>query len=314
MRILLTNDDGIDSPGIAALHEAIEDLGEILTVAPLTAQSAASHGITYAEPLMADNVRVNGRLVGVAVDGRPADCVKVALSTIWREHFGDTAKPDLTISGPNVGANVGINIIYSGTVGAAMESAFLGVPAIAVSLHIGERPRTCFPRAAEIARAVIDAVLASAESGLDGHSVININIPRTEQADAPMPPTRVVEMNAAPGSDKYERRVSPAGRVVGLELRGRGGKSRSVERFQVRGILGTPDTRCIVTVERDDAGRLQAVRAVGRGWGHGVGLCQFGAFGMALRGSSHEEILRHYYPGAELTSLDRVRVAETFSH
>ena len=245
MRILLTNDDGIDSPGIAALHEAIEDLGEILTVAPLTAQSAASHGITYAEPLMADNVRVNGRLVGVAVDGRPADCVKVALSTIWREHFGDTAKPDLTISGLNVGANVGINIIYSGTVGAAMESAFLGVPAIAVSLHIGERPRTCYPRAAEIARAVIDAVLASAESGLDGHSVININIPRTEQADAPMPPTRVVEMNAAPGADRYERRVSPAGRVyywpvgTGMEFT-HTGPDTDVEALLERCITVTP--------------------------------------------------------------------------
>ena len=94
-----------------------------------------------------------------------------------------------------------------------MESAFLGVPAIAVSLKIGDRAQTCFDRAAAIARIVIDRILESADSGLDAHTVLNINIPPTESDDAPMPPVRVVEMNTAPGTDAYERRVSPAGQV-----------------------------------------------------------------------------------------------------
>lgn len=210
MRILLTNDDGIDAPGIIALHDALEGLGEIVPIAPLTVQSATSHGITFHEPLMTQAVQVTDRMAGTAVDGRPADCVKVALRAIWEERFGEGARPDVTISGMNSGANVGINVIYSGTVAAAVESAFLGVPAIAVSLHLGDRSRICYARAAEIARTVIDRVL---EHELDPHGVVNINVPRTESPDAPMPAVRVVEMNTAPGADGYERRESPGGQV-----------------------------------------------------------------------------------------------------
>ncbi|MHC5114195.1 MAG: 5'/3'-nucleotidase SurE [Planctomycetota bacterium] len=210
MRFLLTNDDGIDAPGIEALHDALECLGECLVVAPADVQSATSHGITYSAPLMAEEVVVTDRMKGIAVDGRPADCVKLALQELWPERFGEGTQPDLTISGMNSGANVGINILYSGTVGAAMESAFLGVPALAVSLHIGDRSRTNYRRAAELARTAINRVL---EHPLDAHGVVNINVPRTETADAPMPPMRVVEMNSAPGCDAYERRVSPYGQV-----------------------------------------------------------------------------------------------------
>lgn len=208
MRILLTNDDGLDAPGILALYEALVGLGEIVPIAPLTVQSATSHGITFLEPLMTREMIINGRMKGLAVDGRPADCVKLAISTIWPERFGAGEEPDLTISGMNMGANVGINVLYSGTVAAAVESAFLGVPALAVSLHIGNRSSTNYPRAAAIARQAIDQVL---RHPLDEHGVININIPRTETADAPMPPLSVCAMNLAPGADKYERRLSPQG-------------------------------------------------------------------------------------------------------
>ena len=132
MRILLTNDDGIEAPGIRALYDAIQGLGEIMVIAPSTAQSATGHGITFDQPLMTQEVVVDDHMPGIAVDGRPADCVKLALRAIWQERYGPGARPDLTISGLNAGANVGINIIYSGTVAAAVESAFLGVPAIAV--------------------------------------------------------------------------------------------------------------------------------------------------------------------------------------
>lgn len=210
MRILLTNDDGLDAPGIEALYDALQGLGEIVPIAPRTVQSATSHGITFTEPLMTEVVSVNDEMTGVAVEGRPADCVKLALRAIWQERFGPDSHPDITISGMNMGANVGINVIYSGTVAAAVESAFLGVPALAVSLHLGDRSKTRYGRAAEIARHAIDRVLAYR---LDRHSAININVPRTETDDAPMPELRVVEMNTAAGLDGYERRVSPDGKV-----------------------------------------------------------------------------------------------------
>jgi len=210
MRILLTNDDGIHAPGIVALYRALEGLGEIVPIAPQTVQSAAGHGITFNAPLMCEEIHVGGAMPGIAVDGRPADCVKVALRAIWSERFGEGSRPDLTISGMNMGANVGINIIYSGTVAAAVESAFLGVPALAVSLHLGGHLDADYDRAAEIARTVIDRVL---EQPLDDHSVININVPITVSHDAPMPEVKVVGMNAAAGIDSYERRVSPHGQV-----------------------------------------------------------------------------------------------------
>ena len=209
MRILLTNDDGIHAPGIAAMHEALEGLGEIMTVAPLTVQSATGHGITFYEPLMSEEVVVNDRMNGFAVDGRPADCVKVALRTLWQKHHGPDSRPDLVVSGMNSGANVGINVIYSGTVAAAVEAAFLGVPAIAVSLHIGDSAKTRYARAAEIGHTLIDRVL---EHPIDPHSVININVPRTESDDRPMPSVRVVDMNKAAGSSRYDCRQSPDGR------------------------------------------------------------------------------------------------------
>lgn len=214
MKILLTNDDGIDAPGIEALHDALNAapaLGEVVAIAPHTVQSASSHGITFHAPLMVREVVVSDRMNGTSVDGRPADCVKLALRGIWQERFGAGALPDITISGMNSGANVGINVIYSGTVAAAVESAFLGVPAIAVSLHIGiESGKTNYRRAAWIARQAIDRIL---QHPLERHSVINVNVPVTQSPDAPMPPMRVVTMNTAAGKDAYERRVSPMGQT-----------------------------------------------------------------------------------------------------
>ena len=208
MNILLTNDDGIEAPGIQALHKALAGLGEITTVAPHTVQSATRHGVTFDRPLMRYETRRPDGSTGYAIDGRPADCVKVGLRSLWADLHGEGARPDITISGMNAGANVGINVIYSGTVAAAVESAFLGVPSIAVSLHLGDRSRIEFDRAAEIARSVIDRILSHP---LDPHSVVNVNIPRTESPDAPMPGIVVCPMNTAPASDGFERRRSPSG-------------------------------------------------------------------------------------------------------
>ena len=154
MRILHTNDDGIAATGIAALHEATATLGERLVVAPASGQSAESHGITFHRPVMVHNARLDFGGEGVAVEGTPADCVKLGARALWQEWYGKGARPDLVISGMNAGANVGINVIYSGTVGAAVEGAFLGIPSIAVSLHLGGGTPH-FARAAQIARAAM---------------------------------------------------------------------------------------------------------------------------------------------------------------
>jgi 5'-nucleotidase len=213
MKILLTNDDGIRARGLAAMHAAIEGLGEVFTVAPLTVQSATGHGITFTEPLMVEEVEFRPGVQGIAVDGRPADCIKLALQTLWPERFGKGTLPDLTISGLNAGANVGINILYSGTVAAAVESAFLGVPSIATSLHMNFSPGgvNCMERAADIARVVIDRLLET--RALDRSEVVNINVPRTASPDASMPDVRVVEMDGAPLDEAFEKRTSPDGRT-----------------------------------------------------------------------------------------------------
>ena len=208
MRILLTNDDGIRAPGIIALHKALEGLGELVPIAPLTVQSATGHGITYHDPLFVEHIDVTDTFGGTAVDGRPADCVKLAITTLWEQRFGEGLDPILTISGMNSGANIGINVLYSGTVAAAMESAVLGVPSIAVSLLIRSMPDTAWDRAAWIARRCIDRVL---EHELGPHDVINLNLPRTETDDRSMPELRVVPMNTAPLQEHYEQRRSPAG-------------------------------------------------------------------------------------------------------
>jgi 5'-nucleotidase len=148
---------------------------------------------------------------GIAVEGTPADCVKLTLRALWTERHGTGTRPDLVISGMNHGANVGVNVIYSGTVAAAVEAAFLGVPAIAVSLMLGDRTRIAWRRAAQIARVAIDRVIAA--NVLDAHRVININVPCIEREDAPMPAMHVVPMNTAAGVDGYERRTAPDGRT-----------------------------------------------------------------------------------------------------
>jgi len=219
MNILLTNDDGLHAPGIESLHAQLigsdhhpDPLGEVYTVAPLTVQSATSHGITFHSPLMTKDSSINNH-PAVAVDGRPADCTKLALTNLWAEKYGQGSRPDLVISGMNAGANCGINVLYSGTVAAAIEAAFLGVPAIAVSLHLdkelqSDRPNPDFDFAAQIARRVIDQLLAG---GLPNpHEVLSINIPATGRLteDAPI---KVCPMNTHAMIDRFDERLSPSG-------------------------------------------------------------------------------------------------------
>src|ERR671928_981525 len=150
MRILLTNDDGIYAPGLRALRLELMKLGPVTVVAPATEQSAAGHSITLLNPLLVQEVRDEPeQFLGWAVEGKPADCVKLALQELlpW--------KPDLVVSGMNAGSNAGINVLYSGTVAAAVEAAFFRCTSVACSLEVTRARPADFPRAAGIARQVI---------------------------------------------------------------------------------------------------------------------------------------------------------------
>lgn len=199
MRILITNDDGILAPGIVALYRCLEGLGRLDVVAPATHQSATGHGITVYEPIRVQAVQVQSTFEGFAVEGRPADCVKLALTHLLKE------KPDLVISGINDGSNAGMNVIYSGTVAAAAEGAMFGIPAIAVSQAWGKG--IDFDLAGKWARAVIDLIL---QNGLPTDCVLNVNIP--PQHNGIPRGLRVVRQSTIPAEDSYERRSDPQGR------------------------------------------------------------------------------------------------------
>ncbi len=168
MKILLSNDDGILAPGLAALYAAVADLGEVTVVAPASPQSAAGQGITVLHPLVVERVHVKGAIDfwGHSVDGRPADCTRLALRKLL------PAKPDLVLSGINNGANVGMHVFYSGTVAAAAEGTMSGVPSVAFSAALSEE--IDFARIARLCRWVLDRLLAG---GLLPRDLINVNIP-----------------------------------------------------------------------------------------------------------------------------------------
>lgn len=199
MLSLLTNDDGIFAPGLAALERALRRLGDVSVVAPSTEQSGVGHAITFLTPLTAKEIFDGPRSRGWAVDGSPADAVKLGISEFCPR------RPDVVVSGINAGLNAGINVLYSGTVAAAIEGAFFGITSIAVSLEYDEHAD--FDRAAEIALDVIRELLSrSPPAG----SLYNINIPTVALRGSPS--LRVVPMSTARYGEAFERRVDPRGR------------------------------------------------------------------------------------------------------
>jgi 5'-nucleotidase len=202
VRILLTNDDGVYAPGLRALRKELQKLGEVIVVAPATEQSAVGHSITLLTPLLVQEVLdEDNQFLGWAVEGRPADCVKLALLELLPE------PPDVLVSGLNAGSNAGINVLYSGTVAAAIEGAFFRCTSIAVSLEY-TKPKLAFPPAAELARRVIEQILARQPAR---GTLFNVNIPSLEKG--PVRGIRVVPQNVAPYVETYDRRVDPRGRI-----------------------------------------------------------------------------------------------------
>jgi 5'-nucleotidase len=205
MLILLTNDDGIYAPGLTALERELRTLGDVVVVAPATEQSGVGHSITYLTPLTVKEVFRNGshaggdRHWGWAVQGSPADCVKIGV------HQFCSRPPDLVVSGINAGLNAGINVLYSGTVAAAIEGAFFGITSVAVSLEFDEHAR--FDRAANLARRIIESILARKRPE---PQLYNMNIPTA--ALHGVPEVCAVPMNVTRYGDRFEKRTDPWGR------------------------------------------------------------------------------------------------------
>ena len=199
MKILVTNDDGIDSAGIAALAEALKEIAEVTVVAPSEEQSAVGHGITMKYPLRVFNYYKNGDFFGYAVEGTPADCVKMGIRNIMGE------SPDIVISGINHGSNTAINIIYSGTVSAAREAAIMDVPAIAISVTSHEAKD--FRYAGKVAKYLAKKII---QKDLPRGTLINVNVPNLPEEE--IAGILVTKQSKAKWDDIYEKRTDPFGK------------------------------------------------------------------------------------------------------
>ena len=206
MHILLTNDDGIYSKGIEILAEHLRRIAQVSVVAPDHERSAAGHAITLWDPLRVTAVDRNGAFFGYAVDGTPADCVKIAVQRLLKK------KPDLVVSGINLGPNTGTNVIYSGTVSAALEGAVLGIPSMAVSLATFRRPR--FAVAARVAQTIC---LKLSALRLPPQVVLNVNVPNRPRSR--LKGIRVTRQSRARWLESFDRRIDPRG-VAYYWLRG----------------------------------------------------------------------------------------------
>jgi 5'-nucleotidase len=200
LEALAVNAVGVKNLAQACAEAELQRLGSVDVIAPLTEQSGVGHAITYLTPLMAREVYDGPRRRGWAVEGSPADCVKLAISELC------TTRPQLVVSGVNSGQNAGINVLYSGTVAAAIEGAFFGVTAIAVSLEYDEQAR--YDHAARLAVPIIEQILAQKNSE---PQLFNLNIP-LEALEGPAE-VRVVPMCVAPWGEEFERRHDPRGRA-----------------------------------------------------------------------------------------------------
>ncbi|WP_088534035.1 5'/3'-nucleotidase SurE [Geobacter sp. DSM 9736] len=196
MKILITNDDGILSPGIQTLAAVLREIGDVAVVAPDRERSAVSHALTLHQPLRATRLAENT----FAVDGTPTDCVNLGIHQLL------TFRPDIIVSGINRGANLGDDISYSGTVSAAMEATLMGIPAFAISLaSIAEDAN--YDAAAAVALKLVHVIL---DKGLPPDTFLNVNVPDLP-ATALLPPVVTTQ-----GKRRYEgmiiNKVDPRGR------------------------------------------------------------------------------------------------------
>ena len=199
MQILLTNDDGIFAPGLAALYKELVEIADVTVVAPADSRSGSSHSITLKRPFACNKIDINGRFTGFSVEGSPADCVKLASMQLCKDPI------DLVVAGLNNGSNTGINAYYSGTVAAAMEAAFLKIPAVAMSLASEEH--LDFEAAAKYCTDILKKLMPIAPG-----DVLNINVPLLSKGKPKG--IRVVPQSTEGFNEYYVRQQNEQGQTV----------------------------------------------------------------------------------------------------
>lgn len=201
MRILLTNDDGINSDGIYALYKELCKIAEVHIVAPDVERSAVGHAITLSDPLRVTRIYKDKRFFGYAVSGTPADCVKIAVMKLLKK------RPDMVFSGINLGPNVGISVLYSGTVCGATEGAILGIPSVAVSL--AKYKNADFSYAAQFAKGL--ALKVKKNWLRKNPLLLNVNVPGISKGM--IKGVRVARQGIDGFVESYEKRIDPRERL-----------------------------------------------------------------------------------------------------
>jgi len=199
--ILITNDDGITAPGIRNLVEAVKDLGKVVVVAPDKPQSGMGHAITIGYPLRLHSVSVFEGVEAWQCSGTPADCVKLAVDKVLHK------KPDICLSGINHGANHSINVIYSGTMSAAIEASIERIPSVGFSL-LNYSMEADFSAAKHYARSLVEQILKMKK--IDNHLCLNVNIPAVDKSL--IKGLKVCRQAYAKYDEDFDERRDPAGR------------------------------------------------------------------------------------------------------
>jgi len=200
--ILVTNDDGITAPGIRTLIDVMNSIGDVVVVAPDSPQSGMGHAITVNSTLFVEKVKVNGgEQLEYSCSGTPADCIKLAVDQILER------KPDLCVSGINHGSNSSINVIYSGTMSAAIEAGIEGIPAIGFSL-LDYSWNANFEASKKYVKMIAENVI---KEGMPKDVVLNVNIPNLSQKE--LKGIKICRQARANWVEEFDKRTNPQGRV-----------------------------------------------------------------------------------------------------
>lgn len=195
-RILVVNDDGVTAPGIKVLMETMQELGDVVVVAPEGAQSGMGHAITIGKPLRIDQVDWHESITMYKTNGTPVDCVKLAVNQIFKGE-----KPDICVSGINHGLNHSINVLYSGTMSAAVEGAIEGIPSIGFSyddFSFDADFSACKPYIKSITQQVL-------QNGIPPHSLLNVNFPNVPEIKG----IKICRQANAKWAEEFDERVDP---------------------------------------------------------------------------------------------------------
>ena len=198
--ILVTNDDGIGSKGIKSLVEVAKQYGDVLVVAPDSPQSGMGHAITINHPLRLNKSNAHGEITAYSCSGTPVDCVKLAIYEVLKR------KPDFLVSGINHGSNCSTNVLYSGTMSAAIEGALEGIPSIGFSLLDFERDAD-FDGSKETAKKVLGKVI---DKGMPKGMCLNVNIPKLKSSD--IKGIKICRQAKASWEDKFDARKDQFGK------------------------------------------------------------------------------------------------------